>query len=622
MSLFKKKKEMTPEEQEEVNIKNFLEMVEPGSIKFRDSFVIQDSIYRCIWAIRSYPTTTSEQALLSSLGEKSGVTLHVISKELTGMEEQKLISNASNRARNTRNSATSVQKNIEAQEEFADIDQMIRQLHKNKESLFNTSVFIELAAKELEDFRALQNEVGSELKRLKISYDQLRLRQKDGFLSVMPGGTDHFAGYYSRALPATSVANFHPFLFSGKYCEKGFTLGKDTSGGTVIMDFNERSSTITNPNVLILGMPGMGKSFCAKTIFTNSALQGMSIIIFDPEAEYEELTENLGGTYLDLMSGKYIINVLEPKTFTTADDGESINDDSISTKTYRQKGALTQHISFLRDFFSTYKGLTEKQLDALEIILKELYESKGLNDQTDFRRVPKTAFPILSDLWDFMNKLYENYDGHESEYYYEKSVLRDLRLALQSICVGTQSQYFNGYTNITNAHILTFGMKGILTADASLRGAMLFNCLSYLSDAMLNQRNTLGMIDELYLFLGNGTNGSMTSCEYIRNLSKRCRKFDSALVLATQNVIDLLRSDIAAYTVPLLQNPSHKMIFHLGNIDPDEICKVLQIEQSEYNVISSPKRGLCLFMSGAERYSLQISVPKWKSDLYGTAGGK
>lgn len=622
MALFKKKKkqELTPEEQENVRVKTFLDMVEPGTIKFKEEYIVQDSMYRCIWAVRSYPTTTTEQAILSAFGERSGVTLHVITKELSGVEEEKLIKNASNRTRNVKNSVTDVQKNITAQEDYADIDQMIRQLHREKESLFNTSVFIEIAAREWDEFRALQTEVGSELKRLKISYDTLKLRQKDGFFSVMPGGTDRFSGYYSRALPASSVANFYPFLFSGKYCEKGFTLGKDTSGGTVIMDFNERSASITNPNILILGMPGMGKSFAAKTIITNSALQGMNIIVFDPENEYEALTENLGGTYLDLMSGQYIINVLEPKTFTTADDGETINDDSVTTDTYRRKGALSQHISFLRDFFKTYKNLSLKQLDALEIILRDLYKSKGFDDTTDFSRVPKTAFPILSDLWDYMNYQYDHFD--EASSYYEKSVLRDLRLALQSICEGTQSCYFNGHTNITNAHILTFGMKGILDADASLRGAMLFNCLSYLSDMMLNQRNTLGMIDELYLFLGNGTNGSMTACEYIRNLSKRCRKFDSSLCLATQNVIDLLRSDVAAYTIPLLQNPAHKLLFHLGNIDPEEICRTLQIEPSEYKVIASPHRGRCLFMSGAERYSLQIQVPTWKSDLYGSAGGK
>lgn len=621
MALFKKKKQkvLTPEETEKIKIKTFLDMTEPGTVKFTERGIIQDSTYRTVWAIRSYPTSTSEQAILSELSEKSGVTLHVIAKEVTASEERTIIQNASNRARNTVNSSTNVKKKIDAQEDFADVDAMIRQLKRDKESLFNTAVFIEMTAKTPQELEALKTEVSSELKRLKIQVDELFLRQKDGFLSVMPAGTDHFKGYYNRAIPASSVANLYPFLYSGKYCEKGFTLGKDTSGGTVIMDFNERTMSSTNANILILGMPGMGKSFAAKTIITNSALQGMNILIFDPEHEYEDLTNNLGGTYLDLMSGKYIINVLEPKTFTTEEDGESINDDSVTTKTFTSKGALSQHISFLRDFFATYKQLSRQQLDTLEIILTELYESKGITNETDMKMLPKVAFPTLTDLWELMNSLYENYDSNKS--YYEKETLRDLRLALQSICVGSQSRYFNGHTNITNSHILTFGMKGILDADSSLRGAMLFNCLAYLSDMMLTQRDTLGVIDELYLFLGRGTNG-MTSCEYIRNLSKRCRKFDSSLCLATQNVIDLLRDDVAAYTVPLLQNPSHKLLFHLGNVDPTEICRTLQIEPSEYNVISTPHRGRCLFLTGAERYSLQISVPKWKSDLYGNAGGR
>ena len=621
--MFKKKnnkKELTPTEIQEQKIKTYLDMNLPGMVKCNIDHIVQDSKYRAIWAIRAYPTRTSDQAILRKLGERAGVTLHVISNELSAAEEQKIINNAANRTRMTANTAQDVQSAIGATQEIADVNDLIRQLHRDKESLFKTSVYIEMCADSYDELTALEAEISSELKYLKINVDKLFLRQKQGFLSVIPGGSDQFHGEFDRALPQSSVANLFPFSYSGKYDPHGFSMGKDSSGGQIIVDLDRRTSTITNSNVLILGQPGQGKSYTAKGMIVNLLEFGKNVVILDPEHEYEDLTRNLGGDYLDLMDGEWIINVLEPKVFTSADDGESVNDTSVTTKTFTSKGALSQHISFLRDFFAMYKQLSRDQLDTLEIILTDLYASKGITNNTDMKSLPKTAFPIMTDLWDYINYVYENYD--EKVAYFNKDTLRDLRLALQSICVGSQARYFNGHTNITNSHFITFGMKGLLDADQALRSAMLFNCLSYMSDMILTQRNTAAVIDELYLFIGNGGTSGQMSCEYIRNLVKRSRKFDSMCILATQNLTDLLREDVLTYTKPLLEIPSHKFIFHLGPVDIKAVCRSLQMEENEYNVISTPLKGRCLYVCGNERYSLRVSYPKWKSDMFGTAGGR
>ena len=64
---------------------------------------------------------------------------------------------------------------------------------------------------------------------------------------------------------------------------------------------------------------------------------------------------------------------------------------------------------------------------------------------------------------------------------------------------------------------------------------MLFNILSYMSNKLLGEGNTVASIDELYLFLSN-----LTAIEYIRNAMKRVRKKDSAVILASQNIDDFL----------------------------------------------------------------------------------
>ena len=84
------------------------------------------------------------------------------------------------------------------------------------------------------------------------------------------------------------------------------------------VDFDRRAEDKTNSNCLILGNSGQGKSFLLKLILTNFRESGKRVISLDPEAEYEELTKALGGCYIDFMSGEYIINPFEPKSFGDA----------------------------------------------------------------------------------------------------------------------------------------------------------------------------------------------------------------------------------------------------------------------------------------------------------------
>ena len=99
-------------------------------------------------------------------------------------------------------------------------------------------------------------------------------------------------------------------------------------------------------------------------------------------------------------------------------------------------------------------------------------------------------------------------------------------MKLKSICIGADSKFFNGHTNITSNRFICFGTKGITDADTAIRNAMLFNVLSFMSDALLSKGNTAAFIDELYLFVTN-----MTAIEYIRNAMKRVRKKAVQLLL-------------------------------------------------------------------------------------------
>ena len=87
-----------------------------------------------------------------------------------------------------------------------------------------------------------------------------------------------------------------------------------------------------------------------KLILTNTRMSGKSDICLDAEQEYKDLTNNLGGCYVDLMSGQYIINPLEPKEWS--DNTDDVDDDA--PEAFRKSTRLSQHVSYLKDFFRVY----------------------------------------------------------------------------------------------------------------------------------------------------------------------------------------------------------------------------------------------------------------------------
>lgn len=592
--------------------KDFLDMIAPSVIKFFTDYFICGNTYRCVWALREYPTSTSEQAILRYLGEKDGVSLRIYTRHVSAAEEKRIIANAANKNRMQRSSTNDLQQTVAAESNLQDVTQLVADMHRNREPLLHVAVYIEMIAGSLDDLKNLQTEVQTELVRSKLNVDRLMLRQQHGFMCVMPSGWNVFREQFERVLPASSTANLYPFSFSGKTDENGFYLGRDKFGSNVIVDFNKRADDKTNANALILGNSGQGKLYLLKLVLTNLRESGKRIICLDPEIEYRDLTENLCGCFIDLMTGEYIINVLEPKSWSDGDtdDGED------TPKAFAGKTRLSQHISFLRDFFRCYKDFSDREIDAIELLLIKLYDKFGITDRTDWSKMASSDYPVLSDFYDLIESEYKDYNSEEKNLYTDKT-LQDICLGLHSICKGAESKFFNGHTNITDSNFVTFGVKGLLQASKNIRSALLFNVLSYMSNELLTTGNTVASVDEFYLFLTN-----LTAVEYIRNFMKRVRKKESAVILASQNIEDFLVENVRELTKPLFSIPTHHFLFNAGTIDSKFYMDALQLEPSEFSLIRYPQRGVCLYKCGNERYCLCVHAPEHKERLFGSAGGR
>ena len=209
----RKRKAHSQEQAESIAVKDFFDMILPGVVKFQSDHYICGDSYRCVWAVREYPPNTEEQAILSQLADRSNITLRVYNRLVDSMEQRKIMQNATRRNK-LMSGGTDVQETLEAENNLKDVIDLLTNLSRNRECLLHCAVYMELKAPTLEKLKDLQSDVLMELTRAKINIDRLTLRQKEGFLSVAPFGTNQFGPQFERVLPVSSVANLYPFNYS------------------------------------------------------------------------------------------------------------------------------------------------------------------------------------------------------------------------------------------------------------------------------------------------------------------------------------------------------------------------------------------------------------------------
>ena len=402
----------------------------------------------------------------------------------------------------------------------------------------------------------------------------LEYQQEQALMSCLPLAQNQIE--IQRVLTTSSTAIFVPFTTQELFQEgEALYYGLNALSNNLIMADRKK---LKNPNGLILGTPGSGKSFSAKREITNAFLLTKDdIAVIDPESEYFPLVSRLGGQVVKISSASNdYINPMDINLNYSEDDNPlSLKSDFI--------------LSLCELIVGGKEGLQPIEKTIIDRCVRMVYQNYLIAPE-------QTPMPILGDLYDLLRKQEEPEAQH-------------LATALE-IYVNGSLNVFNHRTNVNiNNRIVCYDIKelgkqlkkiGMLVVQDQVWGRVTKNRAAH--------KSTRFYIDEMHLLLKEEQTAA-----YTVEIWKRFRKWGGIPTGLTQNVKDLLASREIAN---IFENSDFIYMLNQAQGDRQILAKQLNISPHQLSYVTNANAGEGLIFYGNSIIPFVDHFPK-DTELYG-----
>ena len=474
--------------------------------------------------------------------------------------------------------------------EVKEASEIISRMINNNEVVSYLTIYICVSAQNEQDLISKCKEVERVVQKLKLKIRPItNFLLKSGFKAVAPFFTiqKDLKEYFKRNILTSTFTGGFLFNTNTFIDKNGYCFGINQNGGIIIFNIWKKDYDRTNSNMVIVGSSGSGKSLATKHIIYNE-LPRTKLLIIDPEAEYTYLAKNLKGKIIECggSNSGYTLNPLQVRI--NKDDEENLN-------------ALAIHFQFLHTFFEIlFPSLTDIEFSMLDKVLEELYLKFNITTSTDISKIENTEFPLLEDLYYLLE------DKNKEEYKPEYEKLLSL---IRPISIGQASSLWNGYTDITvDTGLTVFNTKNMQEFQIQYKRAQYYNIMSFAWEIISKNKDEFDCLiaDECHVLVDPNIPQTL---EYVRNISKRARKYNSSIIVITQSIEDFLNEKIKLYGQSLLANSTYKLFFKMDGQDLRDVVKVFNLSKKEEELIYNAKRGECLLSAGNRKIFVNVKVP-------------
>ena len=463
-----------------------------------------------------------------------------------------------------------------------DAKKLLEDLQGRNERMFLVTVLIMNTAKTKKALNSAIFEVQSIAQQRNCPLRRLDYQQEDGLMASVPIGINNIG--IQRALTTSSTAIFVPFTTQELFSDSPEALycGLNALSNNMIMVDRKM---LKNPNGLILGTPGSGKSFSAKREITNAFLvTNDDIYVCDPEAEYNPLIHALKGQVVKLSpTSKDYLNPLD-----------------ININYSDEENPLALKSDFVLSFCELIIG----GRDGLEPIEKTVIDRSVTRIYQKYFENPKPQnMPILEDLYEEIKKQPEQEAGR-------------IASALELYVKGSLN-VFNHHTNVDISNrIVCFDIKelgkqlkklGMLVVQDQIWNRVTINRNEH--------KSTRYYCDEFHLLLKDEQTAA-----YSVEIWKRFRKWGGIPTGITQNVKDLLSS---AEIENIFENSDYIYMLNQAQGDREILAKKLGISPQQLSYVTQSGAGEGLLFYGntiipfidrfpkdTKLYSLMTTIPQ------------
>ncbi len=451
--------------------------------------------------------------------------------------------------------------NIETQIKLEDAKTLQEQLAKGAERFFQFGLYITVTARSLEELDTITKQVQSTLGSLLIIAKTATLQMEEGFKTTLATGTDQLL--VTRNMDTTSLATTFPFTSSDLTANEGILYGINEHNDSLVI-FDRFS--LENANMVVFAKSGAGKSYLVKLETLRSLMFGTEVIVIDPESEYKNLCDAVGGSYI---------------AFSFSSPAK-INPFDLSAVYEEGENELGQKILSLHSLLKVMLGSMNPSEEALlDRALVATYKSKGI---TPDPATQKLEPPLMEDL-------YKTLIGME--------ITEALNLAsrLEKFVKGSFRGIFDQRTNINlDNQFVVFSIKEL---EEALRPIAMFVILDYIwTRVKRNLKKRLLVVDEAWYLMKQPDTAS-----FLYALAKRARKYFLGLTTITQDVEDFLNTD---HGKAILTNSSLQILMKQSTAAIEQLTKVFYLSQGERHLLLAADIGEGLFFAGQNHVAIRV----------------
>jgi type IV secretory pathway VirB4 component len=442
-----------------------------------------------------------------------------------------------------------------------DAAELAARLARAQGRLFRVGLYLTVHAADEAELEAAVTSVRAVAASLLLDVQPATFRQLQGWVSCLPLGRDLLG--LRRTFDTDATAACFPFAspdltseLSGTSVLYGVNLA---SAGPVIWDRFAQE----NYNSVILARSGAGKSYLAKLETLRSLINGVEAAVIDPEDEYAQLAETVGGAYVHL-----------------GDPGVRLNPFDLPADAADRPDALTRRALFLHTLVSVLAGeaLEPRSRAALDRAIVASYQRAGITaDPRTWRR----PAPLLADLAQAL--------GGDAD-----PAAGELVAQLAPYVTGTHRGLFDGPTSTRpDSHLIVFSLRDL---PEELRPAGHLLALDQVWQRVTNPadlRPRLVVVDEAWLLMQSREGG-----RFLHRLAKSARKYWVGLTVVTQDGDDLLGSELGR---AIVANAATQILLRQAPQAIDRIAEMFHLSAGEAAFLSSAATGEGLLAVGRQR---------------------